>query len=206
MLSDDLLGVYWGVSRGTVRQWTEATAPVKPPRLLTGIVGTILGIAVLATIAAAGYRAFGPWFGATVGGPGWLNISARFGIGVLAFAGLIILCEIFSIGILSDITGEVFDIFDSSIGFSVAIILLLGSSLSCLAISVLVLNDNIGLKATIATIGSIIIVTLGLILAITRRNNRIRNPFRVYLAFTPEELARNLADSATSRRMISSVT
>jgi len=185
--------------RVTVKQWTEATTPVKEPELLRTIVTITLITASLATIAAAGYRAFGPWFGATVGGPKWLDISAGFGIGILAIVGILLLASESGMDAPADIADAILDFLDDVTW--VTVILLGASSLACIAIAVLIIYDHIGWKATAAAVGGASAVVLGLLLLIDRRERKIRNPFRKYMEVTPEELERNFAKSATPRRV-----
>jgi hypothetical protein len=203
MINDDLINPALRNQPVTMRQWVEAATPVKEPKVPTIIVAMSLTIVVLATLTAGGYHAFGPWFGARVGGPGWLNLSARFGLGCVASAVIIFLLSEFSSTVLGDLADDVLDIVDTEIGTIVAIVLLAVSMLSCLSIAVLILHRQIGWTATAVTIASIGAVILGLLLVIVRRNTQIRNPFRKYIELSPEELLQDLAVAAFSRRAIS---
>jgi hypothetical protein len=187
MIGDNIIVSPWSHRRVTVKQWTEATVPVKAPKLLSGIAWAGFIAAMLAAISVAGYRAFGPLFGAAVGGPGWLDISARIGLVILVSAVTIFLGDVFGIRYMGTAIEIVLDKISirGRISSLVIIVPTGGSLLACLAIAALTSYDNIGWEATAATFGSVSAVILCLMILIARRNKRIRNPLRHYLTSSP---------------------
>jgi hypothetical protein len=153
-----------------------------------------------ASVSAAGYRAIGPFFKANVGGPGWLDISARFALGFLVIFAAALLSRRYSYGFLGDIAGRALNVTDSGAREIILAILFAASSLVCLANAVLVLYEHVGWEAAAASVGSFATVFSGIMLLITKRNRRIRNPFREYMGSSPAQLVQYLIRSFTLRR------
>lgn len=182
----------WHYRHPTVRQWTESTAKVKEPILLRGALLTIVVITFLAAIGAATYRAFSPWFGATVGGPGWLNVSTRFALGVVVCAALVFWFSEIIFTSETSLIGKIIDVSDFLERFPGAKWLALASLLVCCTTAAATLHDHTGWDVAAATVCSVIMVTLALMLFVYLRNKRVQNPFRRYVSLNPQELRQYL--------------
>ena len=187
MIDDRMI---FSVRRFTVRQWTGARAHVRRPILLQLILGISLTCAILGTLAGAGYRALGSWFGANVGAPEWLNMSTRYVLGILLVATLAIIFFIISEESSNSRLNAMTKTIDAIAPFVLWVAL--AALVLCLGPAVVAMHDYIGWEATAIVTGTAVVSILGLTLVVRHRNSRIRNPFRTYLTNSPEELMQDL--------------
>ena len=169
----------------TIRQWIELTVKIRQLAWLETVLLISLGVLALLTLIGDGYRAFGSWWGFAVGGPWWLNISARYALGVLLGTVLVFF--------FAEYRGtkplprkilyseKVRKSSNAILNFSPSGTLPLVAFLVCLAATLSTLKAHTGWDTTSIAIASVIVYFVALSLVIGRHDRRIRNPFRMYL-------------------------
>ena len=180
--------------RLTVKQWSEARARLDGPRHLISALLVWLLFTGAVLVCASAYRGLGSWLGADVGGPDWLNLSARFGLGIVVCGGLAYyLSEVVfsSDNSFVDALIEVSDYLLDDLSW-LLFTLMVPAVMICLTSAVLGLHDFLEWSWIAAIIVCAIAAVSMLWFLRKRVREQMMNPFRVYLGADLPEMAKRM--------------